>query len=572
MDVTAKGSYRHALRHADLRWLMSALTVSAIGSWAYNVALVVYVYDRTHSASWVAAASLGRFIPALLFSSYAGIIAERFERRAVMITSDVLCCAWMVGMAVAMAASAPALVVIAFAALTSTTSIVYPSATSAVIPQVVDERDLAAANGINGGIDQLAILVGPALGGLLLLGLSPATVVSVNAATFAVSALLIMRLRARSVPSDVTRDGGPLGQLAAGFRAITTSSTAAVLVGFSVLASFIYGTDTVLFVVMSQEKLGTGATGYGYLLTGVGVGGLIGSALVNRLASSARLGLVITLGMAVYCLPTAILVFVHSPEIAFALQVVRGGGTLVVDVLAMTALQRSLPSDMIARVFGIFFALVLGAISLGAFLMPFVLRATSLNATMLLVGVGVPALVAVAYPWTARIDKAAGARLAELTPRIAVLEGLGIFAAANRPTLERLASLATEVDEAQVGHNIVTEGTPADALYVLVEGSVDVYARGEAKRSRKVRTMTAPTYFGEIGVIEHIPRTATVRTSTPCRLLRIDGEDFLTALADSRPSPALADGMSRRLARTHPSYEPTQLPAQRESSEQGAPV
>jgi hypothetical protein len=374
------------------------------------------------------------------------------------------------------------------------------------------------------------------------------------------------------MPSDVTRDGGPLGQLAAGLRAITTSSTAAVLVGFSVLASFIYGTDTVLFVLISEDKLGTGATGYGYLLMAAGVGGIIGSAFVNRLASSPRLGLVITVGMAVYCVPTAVLIMVHSPALAFALQVIRGGGTLVVDVLAMTALQRSLPSDMIARVFGIFFALVLGAISLGAVLMPVVLRATSLDATMLLVGLGVPALVAAAYPWTASIDRAARLRLAELAPRIAVLEGLGIFAAANRPTLERLASAATEVVETETGRNIVTEGQPADALYVLVDGSVDVYARGEAKRARKVRTMTAPTFFGEIGVIEHIPRTATVRTATPCRLLRLDGEDFLTALADSRPSPALADGMSRRLARTHPSYGPVHLPAQPEPAEETVPA
>jgi CRP-like cAMP-binding protein len=69
--------------------------------------------------------------------------------------------------------------------------------------------------------------------------------------------------------------------------------------------------------------------------------------------------------------------------------------------------------------------------------------------------------------------------------------------------------------------------------------------------------MTAPAYFGEIGVIEGIPRTATVRTMSPSRLLRIEADDFLDALSDSTPSPSLVDGMSGRLARTHPSYRAT---------------
>lgn len=551
-----RGSYLRALRVHDLRVLMGALTISAVGSWAYNVALVVFIYDQTHSPGWVAAASVGRFIPALVFSTYAGVVAERFERTRVLIGSDLLCTAYMTGMAIAMATRAPVVIVIVLAALTSTTASAYQPATGALVPQVVGEDDLAAANGIEGAIDNLAILVGPAIAGVLLLGLTPASVVAVNAASFAVSAALVSRLRVRSVPTDVTRDGGPIRQMLVGIKAIGTSSTAAVLVGFSVLASFVYGTDTVLFVVVSKAKLGTGADGYGYLLTALGVGGLLAAGLVNRFAASRRLGLVITVGMVLYCAPTALLVVVHSPTLAFIIEVVRGGATLIVDALALTALQRSLAPDLIARVFGVFFALVLGAISLGSVLIPQLLRAFGLDTTLLLVAFGISGLVILAYPWVVGIDRTAAARLAELQPRILALEGLGIFAAASRSVVERLAGAATEVVESTVGQHIVTEGAPADAIYVLLDGEVEVRARGEAKRTRRLRTMTAPSYFGEIGVIEHIPRTATVRTLTPARLLRIDGDEFLAALTEASPSAALVDGLSGRLARTHPSYRP----------------
>jgi predicted MFS family arabinose efflux permease len=551
-----RGSYLRALRVHDLRVLMGALTISAIGSWAYNVALVVFIYDQTHSPGWVAAASVGRFIPALVFSTYAGVVAERFERTRVLIGTDVLCAAYMTGMAIAMATTAPVVIVIVLAALTSTTGSAYQPATGALVPQVVDEDDLAAANGIEGAIDNLAILVGPAIAGVLLLGLAPASVVAVNAASFAVSAALVSRLRVRSVPTDVTREGGPIQQMLVGIKAIGTSSTAAVLVGFSVLASFLYGTDTVLFVVVSKAKLGTGAEGYGYLLTALGVGGLLAAGLVNRFAASRRLGLVITVGLVLYCAPTALLVVVHSPTLAFIIEVIRGGATLIVDALALTALQRSLAPDLIARVFGVFFALVLGAISLGSLLMPQLLRAFGLDATLLIVAFGISGLVILAYPWVVGIDRTAAARLAELQPRILALEALGIFAAASRPVIERLAAAATDVVETAVGQDIVTEGAPADAIYALLDGEVEVRARGEAKRTRRLRVMTAPSYFGEIGVIEHIPRTATVRTLTPVRLLRIDGDEFLAALTVASPSASLVDGLSGRLARTHPSYRP----------------
>ena len=84
--------------------------------------------------------------------------------------------------------------------------------------------------------------------------------------------------------------------MAVGFRAIAASATATMLVAYSVIASFVYGVDTVQFVVLSEERLGTGASGYGYLLAGLGVGGVAAAGLVNRLAALPRLGTVILAG------------------------------------------------------------------------------------------------------------------------------------------------------------------------------------------------------------------------------------------------------------------------------------
>jgi predicted MFS family arabinose efflux permease len=555
--------YRSVLRHRDLRLLFGGLVVSATGSWAYNVALLAYVYDRTHSLGWVGAAGLGRFLPALVCSAYSGVVAERFERVRVMVCSDVLCVVFQAALAAVAAAKGPAAVVIALAALTSIANIVYMPAVAAMIPQIAGEDDLAAANALNGTIDNLVVVTGPAIGaGLLAVG-SPTSVFAINAATFAISALIVSRMRARSAPVDVTEEGaaGPFRQMLVGVRTIAESPAARVPVALCALVSFVYGTDTVLFVGVSDHRLGTGPEGFGYLLAGLGIGGILMAVAVDRLAASKGLALVITGGVIGYCVPTALLTVIHSPELAFALQILRGASTLVVDVLAVTALQRAVAPDVVARVFGVFFAFVLGAISLGTLITPPIVSALGLNGGLLVMAFAPAALGLLGYRALAAIDRASAARVAELAPRVAVLEQLGIFAAAPQAVLERLAAASTEATFAP-GDAVVAEGEPADALYVLLEGEVEVTARGEAgEREAPLRTMGPGTYFGEIGLLERIARTATVTATQECRCYRIDGDAFLDALTAAPPAASLLEGARTRLARTHPSRPLTYAPA-----------
>jgi CRP-like cAMP-binding protein len=252
---------------------------------------------------------------------------------------------------------------------------------------------------------------------------------------------------------------------------------------------------------------------------------------------------------------------IHSPGLAFVVQIVRGAATLIVDVLAITSLQRAVPSEQLGRVFGLFFAFVLGAISLGALITPAVVSALGLNGGLLLMAFGPAALALLGAPALVRIDRRTRARAQALAPRVALLEQLDLFAAASRPTLERLADLGTEVTFVP-GDVIVREGEPGDALYVLQDGDVEVTATGErAGPPRRIRTMQAPGYFGEIGVLEHIPRTATVTALVPCRCLRIEGTALLDALANEPASSSLMENARARLAVTHPSAAMSYTPA-----------
>ncbi|MBA2309753.1 MAG: cyclic nucleotide-binding domain-containing protein [Pseudonocardiales bacterium] len=481
------------------------------------------------------------------------MIAERTERIRLMMGADLLCALCQAGLTVVAAASGAPAVALVFAALTSAFSVVYPPAAAATL-RSLSEDELAAANALNGTIEQLVIIVRPAIGAVLLLVGSPAAVFGSNAVSFLVSAALMSRIRKRSRPVDVTKGGsaGPLSQMMVGARTIAALPAVRTLVAYSVIVSFVYadrhgavrrrlraqarnrGRGLRLPAGRPRRRRDTGrrcrrSAGRGSAPGGDHPGRAIG-----------------------YCLPTALLVVLHSPILAFIVEMIRGAATLIVDVLAITALQRATPADQLARVFGVFFASVLGAIALGTVLTPTVVSAGGLDAGLWVMALAPAALAVAGYPALKAVDRQTAQRAAELEPRVALLEGLGIFAAASRPILERLASVAVPAAFA-AGTAIVAEGEESDALYVLTGGQVQVSARGEVEGAPRVpRTMIAPAYFGEIGVLERIPRTATVAAEGSVQTLRIDGEALREALTASPASSSLMENARSRLAVTHP--------------------
>src|SRR5262245_14216918 len=192
-----------ALRHADFRRLIASETVSQVGDWLYNVALAVYVFDRTHSAAWVGAMTLLRLVPYVVFAPFDGVIADRYERRAVLISSDLARMAVMGLLTVAVASNAPVALIGLLALATTAMGTAYTPATSAFVPDLVGEADLASANSLDSFVQGISIVLGPGLGALLLALTTPVWCFFINTATFGLGALLTFLIRARSRPRRV---------------------------------------------------------------------------------------------------------------------------------------------------------------------------------------------------------------------------------------------------------------------------------------------------------------------------------------------------------------------------------
>jgi MFS family permease len=186
------GTIRAALRYPAFRYLLSALAVSQVGDWLYNLALVVLVYDRTHSALWAGATTAARVVPVVVLGPLGGVLADRFDRRRVMIACDLARMGLMFVLAAVAAAGLPIVLAPVIAAAATTAAAPYMPCVAAVTPRLVDDADLPGANAVRSAIGGASIILGPALGGVLLFLGSPAFAFALNALTFGLSALAVL--------------------------------------------------------------------------------------------------------------------------------------------------------------------------------------------------------------------------------------------------------------------------------------------------------------------------------------------------------------------------------------------
>ncbi len=251
-------------------------------------------------------------------------------------------------------------------------------------------------------------------------------------------------------------------------------------------------------------------------------------------------------------LPFAVTANVHAPILAFVLQVISGAGMIIVDVLAYTALQRDLPREVLGRVLGVFDAIVLGFIVAASFIGAALLTSHGLHTTLLVIGFAFPLLALVGLPAVLKADRESAAAVARLAPRVRLLGALDLFTGASNSVLERLAKAAVE-QQSPAGSVIIREGDEADALWILVSGTLAIEAVGVGRadgQAVQLPDVQAPSYVGELGLLRRAPRSATVTTKRDSTLLRIDGTEFLNALEAAPPSVSLKTLAAVRLART----------------------
>lgn len=346
-------------RNRDFTRLYAAMLISFMGDWFTTVALVGLMNDLTGSAALVALILAAQTVPFALASPIGGHLADRLNRRALMVVADVLRAALALGY---LLVDEPGEVWLAFVLVSGVGALgaVFEPASSAAIPNLVDREDLPAANVLVGSAWGAMLAVGGAVGGIVAATLGREAAFIGDAATFLVSALLLVGIRRRFSEEREEGRAGPGLVEAIRETARYARRDHRVLALLTVKGGFGLGVGVIgLLPLFALNVWGAGDTGTGVLFAVRGLGALIGPFLVRRFTTDLRwLFLAIGVSFAVY--GSGYAMFPLMPALwAGAIWVFLahlGGGAQW--TLSTYALQRIVPDRLRGRVFAFDYGLV----------------------------------------------------------------------------------------------------------------------------------------------------------------------------------------------------------------------
>jgi MFS family permease len=525
-----KGIYRNAsLRRLQLAWIGSS-----VGTWGYVVALMVYAYEQGGAAA-VGLVGLIRWFPAAVAAPFGGVVGDRFPRLRVMIVSDFVRASALVAAAAAIILDSPTVIVYLLAVIVTVTSQVFQPAEAALLPTIAETpEELAAANVASSTIEAAGYFVGPAIGGVILAVSNVQTVFVVTAVAFLWSAAMLALIRLKAPEEHVLKPRGSLLQESlAGFKTIGADWRLRVIIGLFGVQTLVYGAFVVLTAVAAIQLLDLGSPGIGYLNAALGVGGLIGGIVAVVLVGVRRLALTFGLALILWGAPILVVGLWAKPVPAFILIGIAGLGITLVDVAGFTLLQRAVPEDVLARVFGVLHSAFYFTGGIGAIVAPLLIDWLGVRSALIVTGAALPAVTIPAFGLLARIDQTVTVPSAQLSR----LRSIAMFAPLPAPTLESLAS-NLELVEVPAGETIFRQGDAGDHFYIVDSGEIEIEIDG-----REANVLRPGDSFGEIALLRDIPRTGTARARKETKLYALDREAFVGAVTGHAASSEAAEGI-----------------------------
>jgi MFS family permease len=505
---------------------------STLGTWAYGVALPVYAF-HAGGARAIGLLFFARFVLAALAAPWLGLLADRWSRRQLMLTADIVRTGIFAAITAVAIGGGNAYIVYALAITSTIISGAYPPAQAALMPTLVNSpEELTAANVVGNTINSVGMFAGPAIAGVLLALSGPAAAFALNGALFVWSAIFIAQVPRDERPKHTERPR-LLPELTAGFRAVLGKPALRVVVGLTTAVTFVDGALEVLLVVLALDVLGSGNASLGWLNTAIGVGSIGGAFFAAAFVTRRRLAGGFALGVLLSAVPLALTAAVSSLPPAIVLVGALGVGSILVQVNSVTLLQRSTDNEVLGRVFAVLESLILGALAIGSLVTPGLVSWLGSRGALIAVGASAPILLLLLWPALRRVD--AEAVIAE--EPLELLRRIEIFGELPEQVLERLATGATSVSVA-AGGIVVSRGEAGNHFYAIASGKAVVELEDGTTRE-----LGPGDSFGEIALLRDVPRTATVRALEQLHLFAVERDEFLGAVTGHAPTLAFAENV-----------------------------
>jgi MFS family permease len=527
---------REAAGNPSIRLVVLAYIVFTVSKWALRIAKYVYLYEVAGPFG-IAILGIIQIIPSILGVPFASALGDRFARERVLAGTYVLCAACSAALAYVLSAGTGIAVFYVLAAAVEVLGQIVRPIQAALLPGLArTPSELVAGNVASSTSEAFGALAGPAIGAAILVSGGPALVALLAAGGCAISALAMTRVGVTIAdPPRATRDSsGPLAFLAGVVGALRElarlPAPRAIASGF-LIQSTVHGMLTVLLVVLATSALALGAPGVGTLHAAMGAGGVIAAVFAMGLIGHHRLGPAWALALVGYGLPILVIGLVPTTIVAIVLLVVVGLSNALLEVSGFSLLQRIVPDSIRAGALGAVEGLIGLGYAVGGVLGSFLVERTDIGVAFIVSGAILPIVALLLWSRASRLDNEYVVPEAKLD----VLRGLPMFAPLSLAALEHLAAGLTETRYA-TATNIIREGDPGEAFFVIIDGTAEVIERGQHQAD-----LGPEASFGEIALIKGLPSPATVRATTDVNAYRLRSSDFLWAVTGHPHGPTTTE-------------------------------
>ncbi len=388
--MPGSGIHRRIFQNRNLTLLWLGQMFSQSGDSIYLIGLLWLVLELSGSESVTGLVAMSSYLPAVLFSLFAGVAADRRDRRRIMLSADAarVILVLMVPVSAAVGVLSPLFLAINAFAIAITATFFNP-ARDAMVPQIVPTEGLLRANSLIQTSWQFSLLLGPALAGLLLHLVGKIHLFSFNSLAYVASfgCVLLISVGKRQV-REVKRGLG-LREITEGLKFVVGHRVIFPLLLITVVDNlFIMGPAIVGTPVMIKQDLGMGAQSYALIMSCYAVGMLIGTAGILTFGGHFKKGQLLLTGMVLDGVTFVPLYFVKTLPAMAAVIVIHSLAIPLLTVMRTSLIQDLVPRNMTGRVFALVNLSVVGMSALSAGAAGFAIAAMGAPMVFMLIGFG----------------------------------------------------------------------------------------------------------------------------------------------------------------------------------------
>jgi DHA3 family macrolide efflux protein-like MFS transporter len=553
-------------RKRDFSLLWLAQLVSTIGSSLTDLAAGILIFRLTGSALSVGLMLMATAVPSLVVGLIAGVFVDRFDRKKILIASDVIRAALVVSIPFVISINIALLYVVVL--INSAVKQFFDPAEESILPDVASDEELAAANSFLSISSFGSTAIGFAAAGLLASSFQIEWAFYFDSLTFLFSAACVLFVRVgRTETEEQSSVGVVIANLREGIGYLAGSSTLRSLFLVGAPVFFAFGLWNVLLLPFATRALHATEFEYGLQEGLTSVGFVAGSLIMARFADRLREGAWLVSSFLIMGVIGILYGTATSIPFAILLVMLSGFFNAPSSIARRLILQRTTPRELRGRVFSAFFVGrdLLFLVGMGAAGLADVIdvRVLVVASSVVLIFAAAftqlsPALAVPAAEWrramqllrTAPTVAAAAtvrpATLADFERLVGHVPTLGILDERRRDAFLARAT----VSETEPGTTVVRQGDPGDSAYFVLDGRLVAGTPNEDGSYRALSSMVAGDFFGEIAALTGSARTANVVVDQAATLVEIPAETLRGLMAVPQLSQLFLSKLTERLVRT----------------------